>query len=177
MKLPRALFVSLMVLPLVMGGGAQARAQETQAQEIRAQEVWAQAPAPNALPPRSVPQRQSQPNQSQPKPSQPRQAQPNSAPARGVRHLPIIFFIAKGGPDACGPGCDTWIGAEGTFDPQAPKRLVEFLNVRGRQRLPIFAGRRIAALDHDRQPAAREAHDRRHRPDAARGLPRSGEGG
>jgi hypothetical protein len=66
------------------------------------------------------------------------QRQQKAAPLFGLRHQPIIFFIAKGGPDACGPGCDTWIGAEGTFDPDAPKRLVEFLATPGRVRLPIY---------------------------------------
>ena len=29
---------------------------------------------------------------------------------------PMIFFVAKGEPNACGPGCSEWIAAEGTFD-------------------------------------------------------------
>ena len=79
----------------------------------------AQPAPPRALPQRAAPQK--------------------AAPQRGVlRHEPIIFFVAKGGPDACGPGCDTWIGAEGTFDPDVLRRLTEFLAVPGRQQLPIF---------------------------------------
>ncbi|MET0867409.1 MAG: hypothetical protein ABWY35_04860 [Pseudorhodoplanes sp.] len=50
----------------------------------------------------------------------------------------MIFFVATGRPDACGPGCNSWIAAEGTFDPDAPKRLTDFLSVPGRQRLPIY---------------------------------------
>ena len=29
---------------------------------------------------------------------------------------PMIFFVAKGEPNACGPGCSEWIAAEGMFD-------------------------------------------------------------
>ena len=61
-----------------------------------------------------------------------------TGPLAALRHNPLVFFIAKGRPDSCGTGCDTWIGAEGTFDPDAPKRLANFLAVPGRQRLPIF---------------------------------------
>lgn len=65
---------------------------------------------------------------------------PNSAPKsrNAFKHEPMIFFVAKGGPDACGPGCDTWIGAEGTFDPQVHERLSAFLNVPAHRNLPIF---------------------------------------
>lgn len=62
-------------------------------------------------------------------------AQPNAV---SLRHQPLIFFVAKGASDECGPGCDTWIGAEGTFDPGALQRLVEFLAVPGRARLPVY---------------------------------------
>lgn len=58
--------------------------------------------------------------------------------AASLRHQPLIFFVAKGAPDECGPGCDTWIGAEGTFDPGSLQRLTEFLAVPGRERLPVF---------------------------------------
>jgi hypothetical protein len=62
-----------------------------------------------------------------------------AAPRRGLMlHEPMIFFVATGAPNACGPGCSTWIAAEGTFDPQAPVRLKEFLGVAGRRDLPIF---------------------------------------
>ena len=29
---------------------------------------------------------------------------------------PMIFFLAKGERDACGPGCSEWIAAEGMFE-------------------------------------------------------------
>jgi hypothetical protein len=40
---------------------------------------------------------------------------------------PIVFYAAKGQPDACGPGCSEWIAAEGQFDLGAPQRLRTFL--------------------------------------------------
>lgn len=54
------------------------------------------------------------------------------------KHEPMVFFVARGDADACGPGCDTWIAAEGTFDPEVHQRLTEFLAKPARQRLPIF---------------------------------------
>ena len=65
-------------------------------------------------------------------------AQPAQKSRGGFKHEPMIFFVAKGGADACGPGCDTWIAAEGTFDPDVHERLSEFLNVPARLGLPIF---------------------------------------
>jgi hypothetical protein len=111
MGLFRALLATLIALPLFAAGAF-------------AQQGQVQGPAQQAAParPKAAPQRPQKP----------------AAPAFGLRHQPIIFFIAKGGPDACGQGCDTWIGAEGTFDPDASRRLSEFLAVPGRTRLPIF---------------------------------------
>lgn len=65
-------------------------------------------------------------------------AEPAPKSRGGFRHEPIIFFVAKGEPNACGPGCDTWIAAEGTFDPDVHERLSEFLKVPSRRNLPIF---------------------------------------
>jgi hypothetical protein len=65
-------------------------------------------------------------------------AEPATKSRGGFRHEPIIFFVAKGEPNACGPGCDTWIAAEGTFDPDVHERLSEFLKVPSRRKLPIF---------------------------------------
>jgi len=50
---------------------------------------------------------------------------------------PMIFVVAHGGPDACGPGCSDWIAAEGYFDKDAAARFRSFLaSLNGRQ-LPI----------------------------------------
>jgi hypothetical protein len=51
---------------------------------------------------------------------------------------PMIFVVAHGGPDACGPGCNEWIAAEGAFDNDAEARFRRFLaSLTGRQ-LPII---------------------------------------
>jgi hypothetical protein len=33
-----------------------------------------------------------------------------------LNQRPLIFFVAKGGPDACGSGCSKWIAADGMID-------------------------------------------------------------
>ena len=63
-------------------------------------------------------------------------AQPPAAAS--PKRPPMIFFLAKGARDACGPGCSEWIAAEGTIDAGAPKRLRTFLNGLGKRKLPIF---------------------------------------
>src|SRR6266849_6530911 len=47
---------------------------------------------------------------------------------------PMIFFIAKGERDVCGPGCSEWIAAEGMFDgPEVERRFRDLLDaVKGR---------------------------------------------
>ena len=50
----------------------------------------------------------------------------------------MIYFVAKGTPDACGPGCSEWIAAEGKIDPEAGQRLRDFLGALPRRDLPIF---------------------------------------
>ena len=51
---------------------------------------------------------------------------------------PIVFYVAKGDPNACGRGCGEWIAAEGTIDENAPRRLRDLLNRLGQRKLPIF---------------------------------------
>jgi hypothetical protein len=51
---------------------------------------------------------------------------------------PIVFFLARGAPNACGPGCHEWIAADGTFDPGADERLRALLKKLGARKLPIF---------------------------------------
>jgi hypothetical protein len=55
-----------------------------------------------------------------------------------VKKQPMIFFVAKGGPDSCGPGCSEWIAAEGAIDPGAAQRFQDFLAGLPRRDLPIF---------------------------------------
>jgi hypothetical protein len=70
----------------------------------------------------------------------PAQAQfdPPAAKPTSLLKRPMIFYLAKGEPDACGPGCDEWIAAEGEIDLGAPQRLRQFLARQGQKRLPIY---------------------------------------
>jgi hypothetical protein len=51
---------------------------------------------------------------------------------------PIVFYVAKGGADICGPGCREWIAADGTIDDGAPARLRALLSRLGQRKLPIY---------------------------------------
>jgi hypothetical protein len=51
---------------------------------------------------------------------------------------PIVFYVAKGEPDACGAGCGEWIAAEGLIDRRAAERLRSLLDRLGRRKLPIY---------------------------------------
>ena len=55
-----------------------------------------------------------------------------------IRRQPMTFFLAKGEPNACGPGCSEWIAAEGMIDADAGKRLRDFVGSLPRRNLPIF---------------------------------------
>jgi hypothetical protein len=51
---------------------------------------------------------------------------------------PMIFYLAKGEDDECGPGCGEWIAAEGHVETDTAQRLRAFLNRLGKRKLPIF---------------------------------------
>src|SRR5437867_218591 len=51
---------------------------------------------------------------------------------------PMEFFIAKGAPDACGPGCDSWIAAGGRIVAETPAKLRKLLKELDQRKLPIF---------------------------------------
>src|SRR5262245_63707864 len=51
---------------------------------------------------------------------------------------PIVCYVAKGEPNACGSGCSEWIAAEGTIDENAHRRLHGLLNRLGQRTLPIY---------------------------------------
>jgi hypothetical protein len=60
-----------------------------------------------------------------------------AAPA--VVELPaIVFYVARGGPNACGHGCDQWIAADGTIDESAAQRLRQVLRKLNGRKLPVF---------------------------------------
>ncbi len=69
-------------------------------------------------------------------------AQPAPATARPAPRVaptaPMTFYVAKGAPDACGRGCDSWIAVEGQVDSGAAPRFRKFFpKVRGGN-LPIY---------------------------------------
>jgi hypothetical protein len=51
---------------------------------------------------------------------------------------PMVFFLAKGEPGACGPGCSEWIAAEGGIDRDAASRFKTLLRRLGHRKLPVF---------------------------------------
>jgi len=55
-----------------------------------------------------------------------------------IEHQPLIFIVAKGDANACGPNCSEWIAAEGMIDPGAAQRLRDFLSTLPRRDLPVF---------------------------------------
>ncbi len=65
-------------------------------------------------------------------------AKPVPPAAKPALPPPIVFFLAKGDANACGPGCNEWIAAEGTMDAGADGRLRALLKKIGKRKLPIF---------------------------------------
>ena len=61
-----------------------------------------------------------------------------SASDANLLKRPMVFYLAKGGPNACGPGCSEWIAAEGQFDVGAPNRLRVLLARHRGKNLPIY---------------------------------------
>ncbi|WP_342728616.1 hypothetical protein AAFG07_19205 [Bradyrhizobium sp. B097] len=60
-------------------------------------------------------------------------------PVGGVISAPgaMIFYVAHGAPDACGPGCSDWIAAEGAVQWDTYKRLLAILDRQGGRKLPV----------------------------------------
>jgi hypothetical protein len=69
-------------------------------------------------------------------------AQSESAGAQkskpALKSPPMIFYLAKGEDDACGPGCSEWIAAEGQIEADTAQRLRALLTRLGKRKLPIF---------------------------------------
>jgi hypothetical protein len=67
-------------------------------------------------------------------------AAPRAEPARPVADnaAPISFYVVKGPPGACGPGCDRWIAAEGKIDGAATARFRKFMKQIGDISPPIY---------------------------------------
>jgi hypothetical protein len=49
----------------------------------------------------------------------------------------MIFYVAHGAADACGPGCSDWIAAEGTVQWDTHKRLIAILDRQAGHKLPL----------------------------------------
>jgi hypothetical protein len=74
-------------------------------------------------------------NTDRPSPGEPT---PATKPTPTPLPPPIVFFVAKGDANACGPGCSEWIAAEGTIDMGADARLRALLKKLGARKLPIY---------------------------------------
>jgi hypothetical protein len=73
---------------------------------------------------------------------------------------PMVFYVAHGGEDACGPGCREWIAAEGEIDFGSANLLQRLLLDLGGVRLPVFfnspGGRVITSMEFGRLVRARQ---------------------
>src|SRR3954465_6349678 len=66
-------------------------------------------------------------------------APPNARPAPAKTAAPpMVFYVVKGAPDACGRGCDSWIAVEGQVDAAAAPRFRKFLQRIGNRNLPLY---------------------------------------
>ena len=65
-------------------------------------------------------------------------ADPQKSKAAPKSQPPMIFYLAKGEDDACGPGCGEWIAAEGQIEADTAQRMRTFLTRLGKRKLPIF---------------------------------------
>ena len=50
----------------------------------------------------------------------------------------MIFYVAHGAADVCGPGCSDWIAAEGTVQWDTHKRLFNILDRNAGRKLPVI---------------------------------------
>ncbi len=71
--------------------------------------------------------------QKSPDPTRADPATPNAALT-----TPIEFYLAHGDANACGPGCNEWIAAEGKIDAGAADRFRQLLKTLGNRRPPIY---------------------------------------
>jgi len=66
-------------------------------------------------------------------------AVPAARPAPATAPVPsMAFYVVKGAPDVCGPGCDRWIAVEGQIDAAAAPRFRKFLRQLKTSNLPIY---------------------------------------
>jgi len=64
---------------------------------------------------------------------------PQRPPVGGIDSPPdaMVFYVARGAPGACGPGCSEWIAAEGTVQWDTHKRLINILDRQAGRKLPV----------------------------------------
>jgi hypothetical protein len=64
---------------------------------------------------------------------------PQRPPVGGIGSPPnaMIFYVARGAPGTCGPGCSEWIAAEGTVQWDTHKRLLAILDRQAGRKLPV----------------------------------------
>jgi hypothetical protein len=55
-----------------------------------------------------------------------------------LEQQPMVFFVAKGPADSCGPGCSEWIAAVGKFESNTDQRFRDFLEKLNGRNLPIY---------------------------------------
>ncbi len=51
---------------------------------------------------------------------------------------PMVFFVAKGPADSCGPGCNEWIAAQGVFQAGTAQSFKDFIKTLDGRKLPVF---------------------------------------
>jgi hypothetical protein len=65
-------------------------------------------------------------------------AQNDKNPLVEIGKSPLLLYVARGGENACGLGCNEWIAVEGFFDSDSSARFRRFVSRLGRRDLPIF---------------------------------------
>lgn len=55
-----------------------------------------------------------------------------------IQEDPLLIYLAKSEPGACGEGCSEWIAAEGSFDKGSAERLRVFLKRIKNSKLPVY---------------------------------------
>jgi hypothetical protein len=68
----------------------------------------------------------------------PKPATPARSPEIEILKSPMVFYLARGGPDACGPGCSEWIAAEGRIEIGTSERMRAFLKRQPGPKRPIY---------------------------------------
>jgi hypothetical protein len=121
------------------------------------------APNPVAAKPAGLKPADTKPPQTRPPQARPAETKPAELPA-------MVFYVAKGDPNACGPGCSEWIAADGKIDLGVAQRLRKLLAKLGPRKPPIFfhsgGGAVLAAIE-----LGRLIRDRKLEVSVARTIP------